>query len=336
MERAPERPPLKPHASGAVTSLIWGVSLAIHALVFLLVGGWVVFQSGGGAGRAFEGRMVGWDEEEVTAPPVELENEFELPVPEAMEVVIEAASAASEEAKDAGVEGGLLSDGIFAVLTPAHAAPAAFAVDPLAMLTSMQDIRGAAGLGSGGESGKGFGTVKGGKKGNLFGLQIQTTNQGILVFLDNSGSMREVAAQVEAMAAESFPDAKVVKIKGGLIANHRTLSRLRRERGEQDYYHQYYSSIIDDSILVLVDQMLAAKSTMPESIYMLSDFADYVDERAVDEFRNFLLQHKIKFYAHSVAKPPHEALAKLCRKTGGQVLVQPVSPVGTSLPAPQE
>jgi hypothetical protein len=293
-----------------------------------------VFQAGGRPGAAFENATAGWDEEEVAAPPEE--SEYELPEPEAADAAIDAASAAGEAAEADGAEGGPLLDGILAVLTPLDAAPPAFAVDPSAMLSSMQDIRGAAGLGSGGGSGKGPGTGKGGKKGNLFGMQMQTTNQGILVFLDSSGSMQEVAARVEAMAAESFPEAKVVRIKGGLLANQRTLNRLRRERGEQDYYYQYYSSMMGQSILVLVEQMLAGKSTMPESIYMLSDFADYVDERAVDEFLDFFLKHKIKFYAHSVAKAPHEALAKACKKTGGQVLLLPVDPVGTTAQAPKE
>lgn len=326
------RPRAEPGRFGAAP---WLVSLAAHGIVALAVGGWVIAQSSGPAPGAFAETRDPWMEEVDGPPPEAFEKSDEVPPEPDTESLMEEASAGGDTGDSGGGEAGALLDGILALPLSALASSAPrFTVDPSALVASTRDIGSAAGFGSGG--GSGAGTGKGGKKRNLFGLDVQTTNQGIWVFLDDSGSMQEIAARVQAEVMESFPEAQVVKIKGGLFANHRTLNRLRRERGEQDYYVQYYSSMMDQSILVLVEQLLAGRSTMPESIYVLSDFADYVDENAVDDFKQLLLKNRIKFYAHSVGKAPHEQLIQACKKTGGQVLVKPVVLPAATVQQPKE
>ena len=174
--------------------------------------------------------------------------------------------------------------------------------------------------GGGGSGGSGKGSSGKGKK--LFGMDVQTTNQGILVILDTSGSMEPLAARIRATVEADFPDATVITAKGALFATEKTITKMKKERGASDFYTNYYSSMLEYTVIPQVNRHLLSLSTPPESIYFFSDFADFVDSAAVREFTEFLTSKKIKFFAHSVGKEPDSAITRLCKNTGGQELIE--------------
>jgi hypothetical protein len=187
--------------------------------------------------------------------------------------------------------------------------------------TGTMGAEGAGGSGKGSGSGSGSGR---GKK--LFGLDVQSTNQGILVILDTSGSMEPLAAKARAVVERDFPDATVLTARGALFATEKTIAKMRKERGATDFYTGYYSDMLEYTVIAQVKKHLDQQATVPESIYFFSDFADFVDNAAVKEFTEYLTSRKIKFFAHSVGKEPDSAITRLCKNTGGQELLQKSEP----------
>ncbi|NJK92028.1 MAG: hypothetical protein HC904_09505 [Blastochloris sp.] len=149
-------------------------------------------------------------------------------------------------------------------------------------------------------------------------MELQTGNQGVWVFLDNSGSMEAISQKVEAMALESFPDAEILKVSGALFATEKSLDKLKRQRGSSDFYVTYYQSQLPRSIMTRILEKLSQPGPAPESIYFLSDFADFVDDSAVNDLSELLKSKGVKFFAHSVGKDPDGAIKSLARQSGGQ------------------
>lgn len=166
--------------------------------------------------------------------------------------------------------------------------------------------------------------TRGHKGGALFGLNLQTTNQGVIIVLDTSGSMEPLAEKVRATVEENFPEARIITVKGALFATEKTLVKMRKERGAADFYVGYYTSMLEYSLIAQIKKMLLSYPTIPESIYFFSDYADYVDPLAVKEFSELMMEKKIKFFAHSVGKDPDPSITRLCKVTGGQELIEKV------------
>lgn len=173
------------------------------------------------------------------------------------------------------------------------------------------------GQGSGGGTGKGGG--KGGRK--FFGLEMGEGNAGLLVYLDGSGSMDTVAQKIGMMVAAEFPQAKVIRVQGGLFAEERSLDRLERQRKGEDYIVKYYRGMLPGSVIPQTRALVGSGRMRPEAIYMVSDFADFMDPQVMLEFGRYLVEQKIRFNAHCVGEKPPPALANLCRVTGGALLM---------------
>jgi hypothetical protein len=186
------------------------------------------------------------------------------------------------------------------------------------------DLQGMGAGGSGGGGGKGLAKARK-KMGNLFGLDVGSGNQGLIIFLDKSGSMEKVAEQVQALVEQEFPDAKVFNLRGALFGSAKSLEKLRSVKKADPYILSYYQSMLNGSIIPKCIDYLQTTKTNPESIYMLSDFADYIDFAALNEFCDMLVARKIKFFAHSLDKSPPYAINRVCQVTSGAVLVLPAN-----------
>jgi hypothetical protein len=194
------------------------------------------------------------------------------------------------------------------------------ACDASSMVTSMSGALGAGGLGGGSGSGSGRGGKVSAKTGKLFGRVMQSGNEGVVVLLDVSGSMAEASGKVRAMVDREFSDAQIIELSGALFADQNTLDRLRRERGSNDYYLAYYTSMLPKSAVMVLTELLKTRSRAPESVYFLSDYKDYVDGAAVRDLGKLLSEKRVKFFAHTLAEDPDGSIKSLCRTTGGEVL----------------
>jgi hypothetical protein len=100
------------------------------------------------------------------------------------------------------------------------------------------DLQGTGGAGGGGGGGKGLARIRQ-HAGKLFGLDVGSSNEGLLVFLDKSGSMEKVAAQVQELVERDFPDAKVFKLRGALFGSAKSLEKLKTVKKADPYILSY-------------------------------------------------------------------------------------------------
>lgn len=283
-----------------------GTSLGLHLAVLLLVAGWTVARTPVRKVH-FAETMVPFSQE-VKEP--EAFNELEAMDP----------TAHDEEPVEAGGGGALPGSTLAASAAFAALSALPPAYNASSMVTSMSGALGGGSLGNG--SGSGMGSGRAGKvsakTGKLFGRVMQSGNEGVVVLLDVSGSMAEASGKVRAMVEREFSDALVIELSGALFANQNTLERLRRERGSNDYYLAYYTSMLPKSVVTVVTDLL--KTRAPESVYFLSDYQDYVDDSAVRDLGKLLSEKGVKFFAHTVDADPDGSIKSLCRTTGGDVL----------------
>ncbi len=289
------------------------VSLLIHGLIILALGAVVVIQRSSPASGEFEAASL------QPAP----QDIVEQPPPEAVEPIPsepdpteqDSANASSMAENSAANESPPAAATLITTLAPAPAftmlSGNGSSFDPNASASGSGDGRG----GGGGRAGKGTG--------RLFGVQMATRNEGLVVYLDNSGSMQAVAAKVRALVEAEFPKAAIFTLRGALFAEDQSMSKLKRELKGNDYMLSYYQTMLPSSIIPKCTEYLQTLATPPEAVYMLSDFDDYVDPHAVEDFSKELLSKNIKFYAHSVGKHPAPSIAHLCQESGGAVLMVP-------------
>ncbi|MDR1192425.1 MAG: hypothetical protein LBK60_12315 [Verrucomicrobiales bacterium] len=164
-------------------------------------------------------------------------------------------------------------------------------------------------------------TIKNKGMGKLFGLEVG--NAGLVVLLDNSDSMKTVAAQVRKLVEREFPTALCMELSGALFCDEKNLDKLGRSKKIGEPLLGYYRSGLAKSVISLTVNHLQTCQTAPESVYMMSDFEDYVDFPSVNEFGALLAEKKVKFFAHSVGQRPPSAITRLCQQTGGAVLLLP-------------
>jgi hypothetical protein len=197
------------------------------------------------------------------------------------------------------------------------------------------DLQGTGASASGGGGhGKGLAKIRK-NAGDLFGLNVGSSNEGLLVFLDKSGSMEKVAEQVQFFVEQEFPSAKVFNLRGALFGNEKSLEKLKQVKKADPYILSYYRSMLNGSIIPKCTDYLQTTKVNPESIYMLSDFADYIDFPVLNEFCDLLVARKIKFFAHSLDNRPPAAIGRLCQATGGAVLILPADKLPKPQPKPQ-
>ncbi len=178
-----------------------------------------------------------------------------------------------------------------------------------------------AGAVGGGGSGSGLG---GAGRGGLFGVEIESRPERLVALLDSSGSMEPLLERVRREVEERYPGARILLVKGSLFADDKAIRRLKR-RGTSDYFADYYSTLVEESVIPTVARLVAEKEK-PDAIYFFGDAKDYVDEIAVNDFQDLLKAKHVKFYVHSVGDNPPETLQKLCKKTGGASWRAPVAP----------
>lgn len=200
--------------------------------------------------------------------------------------------------------------------------PSTFVLPPTTggLFSNVFGVAGGTGTGGSG-NGKGSGRLK---SSQIFGVDLATGNEGLIVYLDHSGSMQEASKRVRALVTAEYPQAMVFHLRGALFAEDRSIDKLKKERKGEDYIVTYYRTMLNSSIIPKCCAYLDTLGTPPEAIYMMSDFKDYVDPQVVDDFSRLLVSKKIKFFAHSVGERPHAAISTLCRQTGGAVLMVPL------------
>jgi hypothetical protein len=184
----------------------------------------------------------------------------------------------------------------------------------------LPSVTGGNGSSTGGGTGK---PVRNRRTGKLFGLEVQTGNAGLVVFLDKSNSMKAVAERVQKLVEQDFPKAVCIELNNALFCTETNLDKLGRSKKIGEPLLGYYRSSLAKSVIPLGTNYLQTCGTPPESVYMMSDFEDYVDFSSLNEFGNLLVEKKVKFFAHSVGQRPPASIARVCQLTGGAVLVLP-------------
>jgi hypothetical protein len=157
--------------------------------------------------------------------------------------------------------------------------------------------------------------------GTLFGSTVPSSSKDTIVVLDISGSMAPLSDKARSLAQSHLPGCTIVTANAALFATDDSIDRLKREAKTSDYILAYYKANLDGSIIKLVHKMFDADGLRPQAIYFYSDYEDYVDAKAVDEFSDYLVEKRTKFFAVSVEKKPDSSIERLCIATGGQLLI---------------